>query len=326
MELQYETQNLTRDYYKIFAGVYTDFTAAAFDTYKFEIQPLEYKDFIDAVDKKLLNCIILLENQIPVAFLVYTTVTTEAIELNLIHCLGNEDVSNKKRMLVEEFLKQTHHLNKVVCYPMIGPQAEFIADLATYGFKFVGLAVLRFLFDKTSDCLNILKSSPLKELEPEYELVSWDNKYLENTIVVVHQAFANTSDALFDPRFKTIEGTRDIIEKIVTGVYGEFLPETVSILLHNGGMCGICMTNITEGKIANIPIFAIAHEHRGKGISKHLLKRSISILADKIEKGERNFTEINTTTETDNYPALNMYRGIGFKEDYCYPQSYLPIQ
>ena len=31
------------------------------------------------------------------------------------------------------------------------------------------------------------------------------------------------------------------------------------------------------------------------------------------------------TTETDNYQALKMYRHIGFKEDYAYPQSYLPI-
>ena len=326
MEKQYETQTLTKEYYKIFMGLYDDFVSSAFDKYKFEISPLNYNDFIDAIDKKLLNCIILLENKIPVAFLVYTTVTTEAIELNMIHCLGNEDIVNKKRMLTEEFLKQTYHLKRVVCYPMIGPQAEFIADLASYGFKFVGLAVLRFLFDKASDCLNILYNAPLKELSPEYKIVSWDKKYLENTIVIVHQAFENTADALFDPRFKTIEGTRDIIEKIVNGVYGEFLPESVSVLLHNDGMCGICLTNITEGKIANIPIFAIAHEHRGKGIAKHLLKRSISILAEKIEKGERNFTEINTTTETDNYPALNMYRGIGFKEDYYYPQSYLPVQ
>ena len=31
----------------------------------------------------------------------------------------------------------------------------------------------------------------------------------------------------------------------------------------------------------------------------------------------------NVTTETNNYKALKMYRKIGFKEDYCYPQAYL---
>lgn len=323
---RYETQNLTKDYYKIFMGVYSDFIASAYDLYKFEVPPLEYKDFIDAVDKRLLKCIILLENKIPVAFLVYTTATTEAIELNIIHCLGNEDIINKKRALTEEFIRQTMSLRRVVCYPMIGPQSDFIADLVNYGFKVLGLSVLRFYFGSDSDCLNILYNVPLKELSPEYELVSWDSSlYFENTVNIVHNAFKNSSDALFDPRFKTIEGVRDILTKITDGIYGEFLPDTATVLLHNGGVCGVCLTNITEGKIANIPIFAIAPEHQGKGISKHLLKRSISLLADKNYRGEREFTEINTTTETDNYPALNMYRGLGFKEDYCYPQSYLPI-
>jgi GNAT superfamily N-acetyltransferase len=322
MSEKYETQLLTKEYHKIFTGVYNDFAATAVSQYKFEIPPLNYNDFIDAVDKNLLNCIVLLENNIPVAFLAYTTVTTEAIELNIIHCLGNEDIATKRKLLLEEFLKQTQYLNKVVCYPMIGPQGDFIADLATYGFKFVGLAVLRFYFDRTKDCISIMENAVLKDIGEEYELTSWDNKYLDNAISIVHSAFENSSDALFDPRFKTLDGTRDIIEKIVNGVYGEFLPDTVSVLLHNGGFCGICMTNITAGKIANIPIFAIAPEHQGKGISKHLLKRSIKLLVEKNDKLEREFTEINTTTETDNYPALNMYRSIGFKEDYCYPQSF----
>ena len=325
MNERYEVQKLTPDYHKIFTGVYNDFIASAFSLYKFEVPPLEYKDFLEATNRNLIECIVLLENKIPVAFLVYTTVTTEAIELNLIHCLGNEDVSTKRKLLIEEFLNQTQHLRKVVCYPMIGPQADFIADLAGYGFKFVGEAVLRFLFAPSSDCMNILYNAPLKEISQEYELVSWDDKYLEQAIDVVHNAFEDSSDALFDPRFKTREGVRDIVTKISTGVYGEFLGDVATILLHNGNVCGVCFTNITDGTIANVPIFAISKEHQGKGIAKHLLKRSIIILADKISRGEREFTEINTTTETDNYPALNIYRGLGFKEDYCYPQSYKSV-
>ncbi|MBR1754218.1 GNAT family N-acetyltransferase [bacterium] len=326
MDERYETQFLTPEYHKIFTGIYNDFTSSAYDVYKFEVPPLDYKSFLASVERNLINCIILLENKIPVAFLVYTTVTTEAIELNLIHCLGNEDVSTKRKMLIEEFLKQTQYMGKVVCYPMVGPQGDFIAELATYGFKFVGQAVLRFWFDKNFDCLKILNNAELREIAPEYELVSWNNDYKEHVVTIVQQAFENTADAEFDPRFKTLDGVRDIIEKIVDGTYGEFLPDTATILLHNGGVCGCCLTNITDGKIANIPIFAIAKDHQGKGIAKHLLKRSISLLAEKNERGEREFAEINTTTETDNYPALNMYRGIGFKEDYCYPQSYLPVK
>lgn len=322
----YEAKPLTQDLHRIFAGVYSDFRNAAVQDYKFELEPLSYEEFLDSVEKGLIQCIVLLENQIPTAFLAYTTLISEAVELNVIHCLGNEDIIAKRRILLEKFLEETQEIRKekVVCYPMIGSQGNFVADIAHYKFKFVGLAVLRFYFQNNA-CESILNNAILKEKGSEYEIVEWQPEFEEQTIPIVQKAFENTSDALFDPRFKSIEGTTDIISRIIDGSYGEFLPEAVSVLLYNGAPCGFCFVNITAGKIANVPIFAIAPEHQGKGLSKHLLKKSVQTLIEWNKTGKREFTEINTTTETDNYQALKMYRHIGFKEDYAYPQSYLPI-
>ena len=47
------------------------------------------------------------------------------------------------------------------------------------------------------------------------------------------------------------------------------------------------------------------------------------MIVDWTKIGKREFSEINVTTETNNYKALKMYRKVGFKEDYCYPQAYL---
>lgn len=322
----YEAQPLTRELYKIFAGVYSDFRTAAVSDYKFELEPLSYEDFINSIEKGLIQCTVLLENQIPTAFLAYTTMISEAIELNVIHCLGDEDLATKRKILLEKFLQDTEaeRKGKIVCYPMIGTQANFVADISHYGFKLIGLAVLRFIFSNSS-CESILNNVILKEKEPNYEIVSWSDEFLEEAIPIVQKAFENSSDALFDPRFKSLEGTRDILTKIVDGSYGEFLPEAVSVLLFDEQPCGFCFVNITGGKIANVPIFAIAPEHQGKGLSKYLLKKSVQTLLDWTKSGKREFSEINTTTETDNYAALKMYRHIGFKEDYAYPQAYLPI-
>jgi GNAT superfamily N-acetyltransferase len=322
----YEAQPLSKDLYKIFAGVYNDFKVAAVNDYKFELEPLSYDDFTNAIERKLIECIVLLENKIPTAFLAYTTLISEAVELNIIHCLGDEDLIIKRKVLLEKFLENTKEARKekIVCYPMIGPQKNFVSDITHYGFKLVGLAVLRFFFAQDNSEI-ILKHANLKEKETTYEIVAWDNSYLEEAVSIVQKAFENTSDALFDTRFKSIEGTKDILENIVYGNYGEFLPEASSVVLFEGKPCGFCFVNITGGKIANIPIFAIQAEHQGKGLSKHLLKNSLNILLTWIKSKKREFIEINTTTETDNYKALRMYRHVGFKEDYSYPQSYLPI-
>ena len=95
------------------------------------------------------------------------------------------------------------------------------------------------------------------------------------------------------------------------------------MLLYNDVPCGFVFANITGGKIANVPLVAIDKSHRGKGLSEHLLSRTIKLIVDWTKLGKRDFSEVNVTTETNNYKALKMYRKIGFREDYCYPQAYL---
>ncbi len=320
----YEAELLDSSSYKIFKGVYNDFKSKAVSEYKFELEPLEHEEFINAVEKGYLKCIVLKENQIPTAFLVYTTSISESIELNLIHCLGAENETAKQKVLIEKFLEltETERQNKVVSYPMLGHQSVFTADIAKYGFKFVGLAVLRFIMGNASS-ERILENMKLAEKPEEYKIVSYDDNYRNDAIKVIHEAFKDTQDAIYDTRYKSIEGTTDIINKVVENIYGEFLPEATSVLLCNDKPCGFAFANITGGKIANIPLVAIEKNHRSKGFSELLLNRTIKTIVDWTKLGKRNFSEVNVTTETNNYKALKMYRKIGFREDYCYPQAYL---
>ena len=323
-ETNYEVELLNINTFKIFKGIYNDFKSKAINEYKFELEPLEYEEFIDAVEKDYLKCIVLKENLIPTAFLVYTTSISESIELNIIHCLGTEDETAKYKALVEKFLQLTEQerLSKIVTYPMLGHQSVFTGDLARYGFKFIGLAVLRFLMGNASS-ERILENMKLQEKPDNYKIVSYDDIYREEAIRIIHESFKDSQDALFDSRYKSIEGTTDIINKIVENIYGEFLPEATSVLLNNNKPCGFVFANVTGGKIANIPLVAIEKEHRGQGFSEHLLNRTIKTIVDWTKLGKRDFLEVNVTTETNNYKALKMYRKIGFKEDYCYPQAYL---
>ncbi len=322
----YETQMLDSNLFKIFTGVYNDFRAKAREDYMFELDPLEYEDFVDAVKKEYVKCIVLLENHIPTAFLVYTSAISESIELNVIHCLGNEDLLSKRKLLMERFLQETEteRKEKVVCYPLLGVQSDFTSDIAHFGFKFVGLAVLRFMMDNknSEEILNSVAQTPQDE---SYTITTWEDMYFDKAVEVIHEGFSTASDALFDPRYKSVEGTNDILDKVVNGIYGEFLPEATSVLLHNGRPCGFCFANVTGGKIANIPLVSIEKEHKGKGLAKYLIKKTVETILKKVQSGERDFTEVNVSAETNNIPALKMYRHIGFKEDYSYPQSYLPI-
>lgn len=321
----FEARLLTANDYKAFASVYNDFRDRAVTEYNFELEPLDFEGFTDAVEKKLIECLVLYDNTIPVAFLVYTTAISEAIELNIIHSFKMENMVERAMYLIKKFLELTkaERLDKIVCYPMLGSQKNLIGDIARYGFKFVGIAVLRFMMAGTNS-REILKTTQLSQLDNEYRLVDWQDKYFEDAVEVVQEGFEDSADALFDPRFKTIEGTRDIITKIVKNIYAEFLPEATTVMLYNNIPVGFCFMNLTGGRIANIPIVSIRKEHQGKGLSKHMLKKSVEKLIEMADNGIKPITEVNTTTETNNFQALKMYRHLGFKEDYNYPQSYLP--
>lgn len=324
---KFEARLLTKNDYKSFAPVYNDFKEKAVSEYLFELDPLGYEDFIDAVEKKLIECLVLYENTIPVAFLIYTTAISEAIELNIIHSFQMENMTERAMYLVRKFLELTksERMDKIVCYPMLGAQKNLIGEIAHYGFKFVGIAVLRFMMSGTNSRA-ILENAELSNIDDGYSFVEWNDKYYDDAVEVIQEGFETSADALFDPRFKTIEGTQDIITKIVKDLYAEFLPEATTVMLYNNEPVGFCFMNLTGGKIANIPLVSIRKSHQGKGLSKHMLKKSVEKLIYWVDNGIKPITEVNTTTETNNFQALKMYRNLGFKEDYNYPQSYLPLK
>lgn len=323
----YNTKILTANEFSKFEDIYEDFRTKAASDYNFELEPLDYDGFLDAIDKDLIKCIVLYENETPVAFLVYTTAISEAIELNIIHSKGKEDFSNKAKTLLEKFIEVTQTLRKekIVCYPMLGEQKSLISVIAKLGFKFVGIEVLRFKFDAQAS-REIFNHARMVKLPEDYEVVSWNDKYFDDAVEVINESFKESSDALFDPRFTTPEGTSDIITKIVKDVYAEFMPNSTSVLLYQNKPIGFAFMNLTGGTIVNIPLVGIKEEHQGKGLSTIMLKHSMDYVMNAVDKYHTPITEINTTTETNNLQALRLYKNLGFIEDYSYPQSYMPIE
>ncbi len=318
---------LTSHEYESFENLYEDFRKKAATDYNFELEPLEYDGFLEALDKDLIKAIVLYEDEAPVAFLVYTTAISEAIELNIIHSLDKSKLQEQANELLTKFLDITKPLrrNKIVCYPMLGEQKSLISVIARLGFKFVGIEVLRYKFDSNAS-KEIFDRARIVKLPEDYELDAWKDIYFEDAIEVIQESFKDSSDALFDPRFQTYEGVKDIITKVVKDVYAEFMPNSTSVLLYKGKAVGFAFMNLTGGTIVNIPLVGIKQEHQGKGLSTIMLKHSMDYIMKAVKLYATPIAEINTTTETNNLQALRLYKNLGFLEDYSYPQSYLPIE
>ena len=214
--LKYQVHEYSDEYKNIFKGLYNDFKTKAYSEYKFELEPLEYDDFTASVNENLIKCLILFEDSIPTAFMVYTTEISESLELNIIHCIGDEKKNEKRKLLMERFLELNSEIlkEKVVTYPMLGSQEEFTPEITNFGFKLVGLSVVRFYFNNDVSLEIFKKFKPLPLLDG-YKITSYDKKYENELVNVINTAFKDTSDALFDPRFSSIEGSKDILNKII---------------------------------------------------------------------------------------------------------------
>ena len=321
----YQTAVLDEKYFKIFGGVYNDFRRKCRQDYKFELDPLEYSDFIEYFAKGLLSCILLLEDDIPTGFLAYSAALEDAIELYVIHCLGNENILEKKNSLVEKFLEVTaqKRQNALVSYPMLGVQTNFKDAISKFGFKFVDLAVVAFDINNKK-LLKEFDQIRFTDLPIGYKVAPYREIYLDELVGVIYESFKDSSDINFDPRFKTIEGVRDILDKITNSIYGKFLAQSSKVLLAESKVAGFAFANITGDYIGNIPLVGIVPEHRGLNLSEVMLKNTVEDIIKLNKSGYVRLKEINASVDLNNQSAYRMYKQTGFKEAYTYPQGYLP--
>ena len=321
----YDIVALEEKYFRVFQGAYNDFRLRARTDYKFEIDPLSYEDFIDSFKKGLISCIVLLEDSIPTGFLAYTLVEGDVIELFVTHCLGNEDIEQKRRLMFDKFMELTKNQRRhaVVSYAMLGVQENFAKVVAEYNFNFIDTGVV--VFDiKNKQLIKDLSQVNFLELPIGYKLTPYRDIYFEELAQAIYNAFKKSSDVNFDVRFGTIDGCRDITHKITTSIYGRFLPQASKILLYENKLAGFCLANVTGDGIANLPLIGILEEHRGMKLSKPLIKSAVADIIKLYQGGIIELNELNASLDLNMPAAVKMYKNAGFVQSYKYPQAYLP--
>lgn len=305
---------LKPDNHDKFRVIYEDFRNKALKDYKYQDIPIEFDDFIAAAGDNRLGCLILLQNEEPEGILIYSPEKYGVIEINAIH-------SKDRPALLRAFLEHLKPCTdwSIISYAMLGKQESFIREITLQGFGLVGQSIVKFDFQDPVS-YRVLRNSNT----PEYSnLAFWDEKYKEQAVELVHLAFKNSKSACFDPRFLSYDGSRGVLDMVLTGQYGIFLPFQSRILLRDGNLEGFCLVVMVSEQKTNIPLIAVRKDSRNKGLGRLLLKSVIGGFVKLINERKVPVREINATVDTDNYPAIKMYRRLGFKEEYFYAHAWL---
>ncbi len=302
--------------------IYEDFRNKALKDYKYGIEPVEFHDFILAIDENRLGSLVVFEKEKPTGILIYSFEKHKVIEINAIHSLYDKYENNRRFVLLENLVNELKNKNdwKAVSYAMLGKQETFVRDSALLEFKFIGQSVVKFDFQSPVS-FRIFKQAQTPDIKG-YSFDTWNERYKNQVIELTNAAFKNNKSINFDPRFLTREGTKDVINMIVNDLYGKFLPFQCRLILSNGNLEGFCLITMTAEDQVTIPLIATRKDSRGKGLGKILLKSVLSGFMKLIGDRKITLSEINATVDTDNYPAVRMYRRLGFKEDYFYPHAY----
>lgn len=322
-ELTYTTEAITGENADLIKEIYESFRIKAIKDYRYEVEPLDFFSFKEAVQRGDLKGISLFENSHPSGILIYVVEDHKAIELNIIHIQDRKDLNKKRLILAEALIEQLKGKTdwKVISYPLLGFQETFTRDIALLKFQLVGQAMVKFDFTDTVS-YKILQKADSKEVPEGFALDIWRDEYFDQVVEVINLGFKNSKDVLFDPRFETKEGCASLIGKITGNHFGHFLPEETRVILKGDSVEGVCFANIAIPGKVNIPLVSVKKNIRNKGLGKIILKATVVGLVKAISEQKIVASEVNAAVETDNYPALKMYRRIGFREDYTYPHAY----
>lgn len=138
---------------------------------------------------------------------------------------------------------------------------------------------------------------------PGYDIVLWDDQYLEGCTQVIHDANKGSLDLLIYPAFRTLEGTNHMVRGIRAGQFSEGVS---CIALFNDSPCGTVLVTHPSPHDGFIAEMAVARAHQGKGVGTALLGKALSAGYD------QGMTAFRLGVTEDNTAAVALYQKFGF--------------
>ncbi|WP_373533317.1 GNAT family N-acetyltransferase [Vampirovibrio sp.] len=320
-----KAHRITRDNLEALRGIYGRFCEKAVPEYQWAREPVGFEDLGLAIAERVLFGYWVEDTAVtePIALMLYRQEAHRALEINVIH-VEIDDLKTVLDRLMRMFIEDNRERPgwEVVSYAMLGRQAALIRTITWYGFKPVGQAVLNMdLTDAIS--IQIFQQQQFALPGAEYTLDCWQPQYAGAVAECIHAAFEKATDGLWDPRFKSLTGTRQVVGLITADGMGQFLPACTSILLKNNQPVGFCFLIEDSLMQAHIPLIGLHPDEKRQNLGNALLKDCLSRTIAEMVAGHNSILKVNATTDTDNIRAIKMYRRMGFKEIDNYPHVYL---
>ena len=306
-------------------AIYARFALRAKTEYRWAYEPIPFESFKIAITQGRMAGYWVEDTTIEdtVGFMLYCREAHRSIEINVIY----SELEDKKVILdklIVPFIQDVRELDgwDVISYAMLGEQENFVRTINWYGFKPVGQAIVQFdMMDSIS--MQIMAQQKPPELAENMTLSPWQPQWIGGVAESIHEAFLKSSDAWWDPRFRSLPGAKEVLALITSGEMGRFLPDCSMIALQDETPVGFCFVVQSADFTGNIPLIGVRPSVKKKGLGLHLLQHALRQTVQSVLDGKANLLKVSATLDTDNISAIKMYRRMGFREVYNYPHVFL---
>jgi GNAT superfamily N-acetyltransferase len=306
-----------------FTPLYEAFQREATLLYQWHQPPLDLQDLWQRLPEGDLGVLLLKsdDNEAVVGFWFYAFPDHGALELSVFYLkdgfLPSEDWVKEAFVKAFQAWKHLAHWQDF-SFGIYGLQTQWanaLEGLHVDGYSPVGVAQQHILQRPILGNDTLALINRYKTPRFPYAVHPWKDKYQAGLAVALAGAFKDEPDALWDARFRSEAGARDVLRLIETHQFGQFYPKLTYVVLDERRkplpVGGIFLLQSEEDTV-NIPLFFVHPEHQGKGLAKCLMLHFMQGLIHAVQSKQLLANAVNATTNPVQVKALNVYQDLGF--------------
>jgi ribosomal protein S18 acetylase RimI-like enzyme len=205
---------------------------------------------------------------------------------------------------VIETLQQTPGVHRVEAQLLVHPTGSVAGPFIKEGFRVFPRLFMELPLATAHEACD----EPLPQM-PDIEIRNWAESDFQSAAQLITAAYLGHIDSEINDQYRTVGGSLRFLNNIVRFPgCGIFDPASslVAASRVTGGLVGVLLCSRVRDDVGHVTQVCLLPEHRGRSLGKALMMHCCRHLR------RRNFSELTLTVTQANFPAVDLYKRLGF--------------
>jgi ribosomal protein S18 acetylase RimI-like enzyme len=137
---------------------------------------------------------------------------------------------------------------------------------------------------------------------------------IDEAAAILHAAYEGSVEAKIHPRYRTVEGCRQVLDNVINqGSFGMLVDEASVLARYRSQGLGLAVVAEVAPRHGHLTQVAVVPQYQRRGVGQLLLNYSVSRLI------EHHFETFSLIVSRDNAPALRLYHMNGLQSVLSFP-------